>query len=220
LTPLSPIRKAPGGLFVVTREDTTRSDTKNAGVRQYPTITFYGYSRLSLRRGVLRRATNYRGLALFEALRDWTVAMHWISGLQRFQYRFLQAVGWRPSDREVELQVLRERDAKLQAEFDRRLDETRAEFDRRLVEARAEIDGARAAALGRGVASAAGPARRGGDDAGGTSTTWDDILGDLARAAEAAEIAGATEQRGAESSSPLSAADGSRSGQDAAPVAA
>jgi hypothetical protein len=63
------------------------------GVKQYPTITFFGYDRLSF--GDKKRAVDYKGLALYESLRDWTVVLHTISGFQRFGDQILEFFGWR-----------------------------------------------------------------------------------------------------------------------------
>lgn len=60
--------------------------------------------------------SNYRGLALAEALRDWTVTMHWISWTQRLGDRLLQFLGLKPSPEFLELQAYRLREARRQRE--------------------------------------------------------------------------------------------------------
>ncbi|KAJ1447014.1 hypothetical protein M885DRAFT_544354 [Pelagophyceae sp. CCMP2097] len=104
----------------------SRQLCRDVGVRQYPTIIFFGYDRLSF--GKRKRAVNYHGLALAESLRDWTVVLHSISGVQRFGDRVLQLFGWRRSPEAVEVEQLRAREALLSDELERRmlLDELRA----------------------------------------------------------------------------------------------
>lgn len=98
----------------------------DVGVRHYPTITFYGYGRLSLRRGNLKRSTEYRGLALPEALLDWTLMLSWISWIHRVGDRFLQLFGLKPSPERIELDALR----RAEAERQRSYESLAAAFDR------------------------------------------------------------------------------------------
>lgn len=101
-----------------------------AKVRQYPTITYYGYSRLSTRRGLLAQATNYRGIALAEALRDWTLTMSWLSTFSLLGDRILQLVGLKPSAEKLELELLRERENRRKRDLERRLEDARTELDK------------------------------------------------------------------------------------------
>lgn len=98
------------------------------GVRHYPTLAFYGYSRLSFKKGFLRRSTEYRGLALADSIRDWTVAMRWLSWLQRSQDRFLCFLGLKKSPEAVEIEDLRSREHERQLEYERRLHDARIEL--------------------------------------------------------------------------------------------
>lgn len=101
-----------------------------AMVRQYPTITYYGYSRLSMRRGALGRATNYRGMALSEALRDWTVTMSWLSSFSLLGDRILQLLRFKPSPEKIELELLRDREMRRKRDLERRLDDARTELNK------------------------------------------------------------------------------------------
>ena len=104
-----------------------------AGVRQYPTITFYSYDRLRFGGPLFRkraaapqppqRSANYRGIALYEALRDWTVALHAVSETQRFGDSVKQFLGLKPSPLEAEVAELRQalRDKEAEA-FERDLE--------------------------------------------------------------------------------------------------
>ena len=80
-----------------------------AGVRQYPTITYYAHDKLRFgplfgarRSAPPLRSVNYRGIALYEALRDWTVALHGISEAQRLGDWVKQLLGWQRSPRDLE----------------------------------------------------------------------------------------------------------------------
>lgn len=90
----------------------------DVGVKHYPTITFYGYGRLSLRRGNLKRSAEYRGLALPEALLDWTLMLSWISWLHRINDRFLQLFGLKPSPERIQLDALRRAEAERQRSYE------------------------------------------------------------------------------------------------------
>ena len=72
-----------------------------AGVRQFPTISFIAHGSLKWRPfgGKFSkdkspsRVAVYRGIALADALRDWTMALHRVSELQRLWSGFRQILG-------------------------------------------------------------------------------------------------------------------------------
>lgn len=87
-----------------------------AGVRQFPTISFIAHGSLSWRpfggkvskdKSPSRTAV-YRGIALADALRDWTMALHRVSELQRVWSSFRQLLGRERSPQSLELDALRE----------------------------------------------------------------------------------------------------------------
>lgn len=157
----------------------------DAGVRQYPTITFYGYGRLSFRRKATphapldsNRATNYHGLALSDALRDWTVVMHTISSSQRLGDRVLQTFGWKPSPERLELDRLRERDAERDEELRRRIDALSATVDDVAKRSPKRSEAKSAESLRDAARSATAEA---GPSASKKSATWDSLVAELAR---------------------------------------
>ena len=87
-----------------------------AGVRQFPTISFIAHGSLKWRPfgGKFSkdkspsRVAVYRGIALADALRDWTVALHRVSELQRLWSGFRQILGRERSPQSVEIEALRE----------------------------------------------------------------------------------------------------------------
>ena len=125
-----------------------------AGVRQYPTITYYAHDKLRFgplfgarRSAPPLRSVNYRGIALYEALRDWTVALHGVSEAQRLGDRVKQLLGWQKSPRDLEVEELR---AALRAHeaaaFDRNLEVNMARLRGELADKPVEPKRAAAAA--------------------------------------------------------------------------
>ena len=139
------------------------------GVKQYPTLTFYGYSRLSFHRAPLHRSTSYRGLALSEAIRDWTVAMHMISWVQRTSDRILFFLGLKPAPETVQLLALQERQAEKQLDYERRLQKAQADLQKANDLLRKYQVPSSTSESGSGVL----------DDLDQTAS-WDDILANLA----------------------------------------
>ena len=118
-----------------------------AGVRQFPTISFIAHGSLKWRPfgGKFSkdkspsRVAVYRGIALADALRDWTMALHRVSELQRLWSGFRQILGRERSPQSVEVEALREELRRRDAEDqNRRLEASIQKMRAKLADAGAE----------------------------------------------------------------------------------